>query len=217
MDKTSSATLNLKTDPSCQGAQPSNPNMTLKEFKRQIEQQRSANQKESYASWVSHPENRFDLKRQLFRERAIYGTVSCPICKQELERDGFDMHEVFLTRGDVQGCSDEVKEMIMVPQNCVLVHTIECHVKAADLVGKVLCARQLLVHEGYGVIKNWLAHMEAALKGSEARIAQLYLDAITEGVFETKPIIKESRVTWDFRRITMAEETELNTPAKNGR
>jgi hypothetical protein len=40
------------------------------------------------------------------------------------------MHEHFITRRDVQGCSDEAKRMIIVAANCVLVHPGNCHWQA---------------------------------------------------------------------------------------
>ena len=172
MDTTSSNTLN--------------PRISLMEVAAQMDQMKELQEnekllrKERLGSWASQPESRLDLKRQLYRERAITGRMVCPICKLELTTGGpgFDMHEVFLTRGDVMGCCDAVKQMIMTAQNCVLVHSEDCHQFAATHEGKLMCAKQIIVHEGFDAIKNWLSHMAQAMKGDQPVNEMRYLDAV---------------------------------------
>ena len=81
----------------------------------------------------------------------------CPICGFALRFP--DMHEVILTRGDVQKMPDEVKEKIYVRENCVLVHT-RCHQQAATENGQRKCIEHLLKHEGYSKIIEWLESLK---------------------------------------------------------
>ena len=80
---------------------------------------------------------RIELKIALARGRRI-GELSakCPICGKPIQ-DSLEMHEVLLTKGDVQGAPDAVRERINCAENCVLVHP-ECPesvTSRADFVG----------------------------------------------------------------------------------
>jgi hypothetical protein len=87
------------------------------------------------------------------------------------------MHEVLLTRGDVQGCSEKVRNWIMVPSNCVLVHHGPCHLIAVTENGKKKCIMHLIEHEGYNEISLWLRVMERVMK---SRQPQWALNLVTE-------------------------------------
>ena len=69
------------------------------------------------------------------------------------------MHEVILTRGDVQKMAPEVKEKIYTRENCVLVHVV-CHAKAATADGQRKCIEYLLKHEGYTKVIDWLESLK---------------------------------------------------------
>jgi hypothetical protein len=73
-----------------------------------------------------------------------------------------DLHEVILTRGDVQGAERSVRSRIFVRENCVLVHPGDCHQKASTQTGKEACILQLLEWEGEGVFA-WLEQMADCL------------------------------------------------------
>jgi hypothetical protein len=88
------------------------------------------------------------------------------------------MHEVFFTKGDVQGCPDEVKELINSPFNCVDLHP-ECHNKAQHTpTGKLLCVKQILFYEGVTRVTAWLFEMASLLKGSTAENEIRYIHGI---------------------------------------
>jgi hypothetical protein len=94
---------------------------------------------------------RSDLKEQILKQRHIsYLSPKCPVCDKSFKPgDGIEMHEVFITKGDVQGCPVEVKDLINSPFNCVNVHSENCHLKAQhEPIGKLLCVRQILLYEG---------------------------------------------------------------------
>jgi hypothetical protein len=69
------------------------------------------------------------------------------------------MHESILTRGDVQGNKD-LLDLIMVKENCVLVHPDRCHGRAATREGQLICIEHLIKHEGYALIVSWLDAIE---------------------------------------------------------
>lgn len=77
------------------------------------------------------------------------------------------MHEVFITKGDAQGCAIEVKELINSPFNCVNVHSENCHNKAQhETIGKLLCARQILFYEGASRVITWLQLLDGLFKST---------------------------------------------------
>ncbi len=88
------------------------------------------------------------------------------------------MHEVLLTRGDVQKADPRTQEAIHVRQNCVLVHNDGCHTKAATTVGMGECIRYLIAWEGYKAIQEWLMIMSYDLKGPQVKQARLLLDGV---------------------------------------
>jgi hypothetical protein len=101
------------------------------------------------------------------------------ICQKPLGAQA-EMHEVFLTRGDVQMAPSIVREAIHAAENCVLVHPA-CHSNAQSAArAKELCAAQLITFEGYRAIKAWLLELEGLLKTSYlAREALHYVNAVT--------------------------------------
>jgi hypothetical protein len=110
---------------------------------------------------------RRELKYNIYFERKPDGylTPFCPICQNGFIDSEPDMHEVFITKGHVQGCKDEVKFKINVRENVVLVHNNICHIKAQHTEeGKILCAKQIIKYEGYQNILEFLQGMEAHLK-----------------------------------------------------
>ena len=105
------------------------------------------------------------------------------------------MHEVFLTRGDAMGCEDAVKNMIMTAQNCVLIHSDICHLTAATVEGKKRCAEQIIVHEGFDAIKNWLGHMAEIMKGAQPQNEMRFLTMIASFMLWQNYI---ERQVWNF-------------------
>lgn len=69
------------------------------------------------------------------------------------------MHEAFISRGDVQGGRERLLPLIMVKENCVLMH-IGCHVFANTEAGQQNCIKHLITYEGYDVISDWLIEMK---------------------------------------------------------
>jgi hypothetical protein len=88
-----------------------------------------------------------------------------------------EMHEVFLTRGDVQGSGPTVQEAIQCFYNCVLVHP-ECHSTATTEFGNAACVRHLILFEGYCSIRDWLMGMVELMKGGQAGQEVRYLRSI---------------------------------------
>jgi hypothetical protein len=107
------------------------------------------------------------------------------------------MHEVLLSRGDVQGSADEVKAAIHVAENCVLVHP-GCHQHADEIGPKALCARNLLLFEGYSHIAKWLTAMDFMMKSDQPREQLLYLDALLEQLATYKIEGFEPKRVWRF-------------------
>ena len=85
----------------------------------------------------------------------------CPICDEPVEKP--DMHEVLLTRGDVQGLKEHQKLRIFLPENCVLVHPGKCHLEAATREGARKCVVNLIEHEGIKAIQEWLGWFRGLL------------------------------------------------------
>lgn len=99
---------------------------------------------------------RIELKIALQMERAV-GRLRpiCPVCNLPII-EAVEMHEVFLTKGDVQGAPKEVQELINCRENCVLLHP-KCHLVAQfELRGSLACAHQLLLFNVYDRIFGWL-------------------------------------------------------------
>ena len=77
------------------------------------------------------------------------------------------MHEAILTRGEVRGNKELLPE-IMVPENCVLVHS-SCHEHANSTENTKRCIADLIKHEGYKSVISWLLHMDALMKSGLPR------------------------------------------------
>lgn len=119
-----------------------------------------------------------ELKRQLLQQRHIsFYSAKCPICDSILQ-DNIEMHEVFITKGDVQGCPDEIKELINSPFNCVNLHS-GCHNKAQHTpTGKLLCARQILFYEGATRVMTWLFEMDNFFAGETVENEIRYINEV---------------------------------------
>ena len=109
---------------------------------------------------------RRELKSRLYRERTAWTkngyTPVCAICGEPSTDGALQMHETFLTRGDVSG-NKELVERIMSRYNCVLVHAV-CHEDANSDEGKKACARNLLEHEKPEEVFGWLSIMALHMK-----------------------------------------------------
>ncbi len=112
------------------------------------------------------------------RVLATRGPV-CPICGNELRNaDGGQMHEVFLTRGDAQKLPEPARLQIYSPENCVILCSEDCHIEAATSAGKLLCARQILVFEGYYNTLSWLRRATLGWKGTQPDIEARYIRSV---------------------------------------
>ncbi len=82
----------------------------------------------------------------------------CAICEQPIfEGESIAMHEAILSRGDVQGMSDEVKKAIMVKENCVLLHNDPCHLQEGHTkAGRQECINYLIRIEGREALIKFL-------------------------------------------------------------
>jgi hypothetical protein len=108
---------------------------------------------------------RTSTKRAILKNRTLLGIPLCPICDKPLT-DAGDLHEVFITRGDVQSNRSEIQELIHVPMNCAIVHPDICHIVAQHSeAGKWDCAKQIVKFEGYANVKAWLLDMQMAMRG----------------------------------------------------
>lgn len=104
----------------------------------------------------------------LNRQSEMNGPV-CPVCGGDLKEA--EVHEVFLTRGDVQGTPADTQVQIHRILNCVSIHPGDCHLKAQhEQKYKNICARFILKKEG-DKVTSWLTVMDAILKGGSAKQA----------------------------------------------
>jgi hypothetical protein len=76
--------------------------------------------------------------------------------------DGFEMHEAVITRGEWGGLPEE---LIMVRENCVLVHpggknSNTCHQLAHTFYGRRTCVWHLFEAEGYEKVMAWLGSLK---------------------------------------------------------
>jgi len=103
------------------------------------------------------------LKTEIYHRRRIPGgQPMCPICGMGITIEGGgDLHEVFFTRGDVQGVRDEESHhMIFHPCNVVLIHHGQCHLTAQHtLEGKRKCALQIIAFEGAVQVRGYINSM----------------------------------------------------------
>ena len=68
-----------------------------------------------------------------------------------------DLHEVILTRGDVQGLEESLRNNIFVAENCALVHTGACHQKAHTREGQLACVLSILEFHNFEDVLAWLS------------------------------------------------------------
>ena len=119
---------------------------------------------------------RVELKKKLYRERAKFTKEGymplCAICGEPPHGVALEMHETFITRGDVQG-NIELKYDIMSRYNCVLVHgDTNCHKLANTEKGKLACAKHILDHEGFHQIDSWLLCLQNRMLSDTATQAR---------------------------------------------
>src|SRR3972149_8129978 len=112
-------------------------------------------------------QQRNELKSRLVSQRRIFSShgflPQCGYCGQAIQGGAPDMHEVFLTRGDIQGREDLV-HLIMEEFNCVLVHPGTCHQEAVTKEGQARCIAHLLVWQGFYSEVFWLTSMAELFK-----------------------------------------------------
>jgi hypothetical protein len=117
---------------------------------------------------------RMFLKQYLASTRTVFTADGykpvCAYCDEPIF-DGMDMHEVLLTRGDVQGNSNSLTVLVMNEFNCALVHTIKCHIEAATKEGQKKCIHHLIKWAGKKDILFWLTSVAIVTKSSVAKEA----------------------------------------------
>jgi hypothetical protein len=74
------------------------------------------------------------------------------------------MHEAIITRGDLP---NRYQHMIMVRQNCVLLHD-QCHHVARGDAEQAICIHHLVAWEGLPSIIKWLESMQEVMKSRTA-------------------------------------------------
>lgn len=109
------------------------------------------------------------LKSKLYSKRLVflpgYGMgIMCVICGKWIQTP--EMHEAFITRGDVSG-NEDLMLRIMVAENCVFVHTDKCHKEAMTEDGQKKCALALLNAEGFDKIIDWLNTLEPDFRSQD--------------------------------------------------
>jgi hypothetical protein len=73
-----------------------------------------------------------------------------------LQTTGFEVHEVILSRGEVEGCPDYVKTNIHHHFNQVALHS-QCHAAEGHTEeGRKICTQYLVTLYGKTKIVNWL-------------------------------------------------------------
>ena len=124
-------------------------------------------------------ELRRKLKIDVYHRRRIPGEQpKCAICGKEITIEGGgDLHEVFFTRGDVQGIKDEENHhAIYHPCNVVLVHHGQCHLAAQHTPeGKQKCAVQIIAFEGSAQVQRYICQMARIFKNRLLAMEQLNL------------------------------------------
>jgi len=69
------------------------------------------------------------------------------------------LHHALITRGDVRGCSDEIKALIDHSYNVMLMHLV-CHTN----VNRTACYRFLSDLYGQAIVENWCANFPLKVK-----------------------------------------------------
>jgi len=144
---------------------------------------------------------RRDLKIKVYHKRRKPGMFpTCPICSKDITIEGgADLHEVFFTRGDVQGIKDgETHNSIFAECNVVLVHHGDCHLKAQHTAeGKRKCAEHILFWEGEMPVKRYCERMRTLLKNPDLATYELiFITRISKEMPKPKSQIVEPR--WIF-------------------
>ena len=115
---------------------------------------------------------RRELKIDIYHRRRIPGgQPMCPICGMGITIEGGgDLHEVFFTRGDVQGIKDEESHHAIFHKcNVVLVHHGQCHLTAQHTPeGKTKCVHQIVLYEGKPQVLRYLDQMHSIVKNKQA-------------------------------------------------
>lgn len=89
----------------------------------------------------------------------------CPWCGDAITRNGPDLHEAIISRGEARGNHELLDEVINSPYNCVLVHHSE-HIDEGDTrENDDKAILQLLEHYGVNVILHWLYSLKEITKG----------------------------------------------------
>ena len=145
---------------------------------------------------------RRDLKITIYHQRRNFAQPStCPICGEEITIEGgADMHEVFFTRGDVQGIHDEnTHHLIYHPCNVVLVHHGDCHLKAQHTEeGKRKCAELIIKWEGEPNVRRYIDQMARVVKNNLEAVRLLgYVHGSSIQLTGDLPTVKQTPV-WDF-------------------
>src|SRR3990172_8441269 len=119
------------------------------------------------------------LKTEIYHRRRIPGgQPMCPICGMGITIEGgADLHEVFFTRGDVQGVKDEENHHAIFHKcNVVLIHNGTCHLTAQHTPeGKRKCAAQIISYEGSAQVQRYINQMARSLKNRLLAQEQLLL------------------------------------------
>ena len=79
------------------------------------------------------------------------------------------MHEAIITRGDVQGSSEDVRKYIQNRNNCVLVHPGKCDEMAHTVPGKTKCVQHLIQEEGKASVIAFLEGLDEITRGHTAQ------------------------------------------------
>jgi hypothetical protein len=91
------------------------------------------------------------------------------------------MHEVLITRAAWRGLPEQ---LIMVRENCVLVHPGgkgfgSCHLAAHTAEGRRKCASHLLEHEGYEKVMAWLEGLRSVAVSGIVEEAVWFVEGIS--------------------------------------
>lgn len=149
--------------------------------------------------------NLYDLRRNLkikvyHQRRQFAEQPKCPICGKDITIEGgADLHEVFFTRGDVQGIKDAgTHRSIFNSCNVALVHQGDCHLQAQHTAeGKRKCAEQIITYEGEIPVTNYFERMRTLLKNPDMDTYELlYLTRIIKEMPKVAPKTMQPR--WNF-------------------
>jgi len=113
---------------------------------------------------------RQQLKLKVYNDRKVFEVIKgsievrpkCPICgKQFNEYNEPSMHEVLVTRGDVQSLPLDKQLRIFDPCNVVLVHEGDCHIFAQHTdEGKAKCFSQIVHFTNIHAVMTFVIEIE---------------------------------------------------------